>query len=69
MKYNNLYEHFDSYGIKPDSELKWIGAKISRQLNQDEPYLTQLLKEEDKQRVLFKEGAGGTVVRNVSAKT
>ena len=24
LKYNNLYEHFDSYGVKPDSELKWI---------------------------------------------
>ncbi len=47
MKYNNLYEHFDSYGVKPDSELKWIGAKRKRQLNQDEPYLTQLLKKEE----------------------
>ena len=47
LKYNNLYEHFDSYGVKPDSKLKWIGAKRNRQLNQDEPYLTQLLKKEE----------------------
>ena len=48
-KHNGLYAHFDSYGVKPDSELKWIGKKRNRQLNQDEPYLTQFLnKEEDK---------------------
>ena len=22
VKYNGLYEHFDSYGVKPDGELK-----------------------------------------------
>ncbi len=27
LKYNNLYVHFDSYGVKPDSELKWIGQR------------------------------------------
>ncbi len=42
-KYNGLYEHFDSYGLKPNSELKWTRDKRHRQLNQDEPYLTQLL--------------------------
>ena len=36
LKYNGLYEHFDSYGVKPDTELKWIGAKRNRMLNQDE---------------------------------
>ena len=51
LKYNNLYEHFDSYGVKPDSELKWIGAKRNRQLNQDEPYLTQLLKKEEEKYI------------------
>ena len=44
LKYNGLYEHFDSCGVKPDTELKWIGAKRNRMLNQDEPYLTQLLE-------------------------
>ena len=51
LKYNGLYEHFDSYGVKPDSELKWIGAKRNRQLNQDEPYLTQLLKQEEEKYI------------------
>ena len=27
LKYNGLYEHFDSYGVKPDNQLKWISAK------------------------------------------
>ena len=47
LKYGGLYEHFDSYGVKPDTELKWIGAKRNRMLNQDEPYLTQLLEKEE----------------------
>jgi hypothetical protein len=33
--------------VTPDSELKWISPKRNRQLNQDEPYLTQLLKKEE----------------------
>ncbi len=44
LKHNGLYEHFDSYGTKPNGQLKWIGAKRNRQLNQDESYLTQLLE-------------------------
>ena len=43
--------HFDSYGVKPDTELKWISAKRNRQLNQDEPYLTQLLKQEEERYI------------------
>ncbi len=46
-KYDGLYELFDTYGVKPDNQLKWIGEKRSRQLNQDEPYLTPLLKKEE----------------------
>ncbi len=49
--YNGLYEHFDSYGVKPDSELKWIGEKRNRQLNQDEPHLTQLSKKEEEKYI------------------
>ena len=49
LKCYGLYEHFDSYGVKPDAELKWISAKRNKMLNQDEPYFTQLLdKEEEK---------------------
>ena len=51
LKYNNLYEHFDSYGVKPDGELKRIGAKRNRQLHQDEPYLTQLQKKEEEKYI------------------
>ena len=47
LKHNGLYEHFDSYGVKPDTELKWISAKRNRMLNQDEPYLTQLPEKEE----------------------
>lgn len=50
-KYNGLYEHFDSYGVKPDSELKWISAKRNRQLHQDEPYLTHLLEQEEEKYI------------------
>ncbi len=46
-QHNGLYEHFDSYGAKPNSELKWIGEKRNRHLNQDEPCLTQLQKKEE----------------------
>ncbi len=38
---------FDSDGVKLDGEPKWIGEKKGGLLNQDEPYLTQLLKDED----------------------
>ena len=51
LKYNGLYEHFDSYGVKPDGQLKWISAKRNRQLNQDEPYLTQLLEKEEEKYI------------------
>ncbi len=44
--YDGLYEQFDGYGLKPDSELMWTGAKRNRMLNQDEPYLAQLLEKE-----------------------
>ena len=51
LKYNGLYEHFDSYGVKPDTELKWISAKRNRMLNQGEPYLTQLLEKEEEKHM------------------
>ena len=42
-KYDGKYEHFDSYGLKPDQELVWINMK-KRKLNQ--PYLSNLLQHE-----------------------
>ena len=50
-KYNGLYDHFNSYGVKPDTELKWIGARRNRMLNQDGPYLTQLLEKEEEKYI------------------
>ena len=40
-----------SYDVKPDGQLKWISARRNRQLNQDEPYLTQLLKKEEEKYI------------------
>ena len=51
LKYNGLYEHFDSYGVKPDTELKWVSATRNRMHNQNEPYLTQLLESEKEKYV------------------
>ena len=51
LKYDGLYEHFDSYGVKPDTELKWIGSKRNRVPNQDESYHAQLLEEEEEKYI------------------
>ena len=51
LKCNGLYEHFDSHGVKPDTELKWIGAKRNVMLNQGKPYLTQLLETEEEKYI------------------
>ncbi len=51
MKHNGLYENVDSYGVKPDTELKCNGAKRNRQLNQDEPYLTQMPKKDEEKYI------------------
>ena len=42
----DLFEFFDSYGIRFDSELKWLSWKTRLQLNQAVPYLSNLLKGE-----------------------
>ena len=39
----NIIEHFDSYGIRPDNELKFTKANLRRELGQDYPHLTYLL--------------------------
>ncbi|MFM7984704.1 MAG: hypothetical protein ACKPKO_35815, partial [Candidatus Fonsibacter sp.] len=43
-KYAVIYEHFDSYGNKPDKSLEWVNMKMRRRLMQATPYLTNLLK-------------------------
>ena len=47
LKYDNMLEHFDSYGIKPDGELKWISAAVRSNLHEEYPYLTKLLHDSD----------------------
>ena len=44
-RYDNIYEAFDSYGVPIDSELKWINATKRRKLNEDTPYLSNLLQD------------------------
>ena len=44
-KYNGIYEHFDSYGNRPDNSLEWVNMKMRRKLNMATPYLTNLLKD------------------------
>ena len=46
LKYDGRYEHFDSYGVAPDTELQWINIKMRRALDQVTPYLSNLLKKE-----------------------
>ena len=44
LKYNNMFEFFDAYGLMPDKELLWVDLKIRQSLNERIPYLTNLLK-------------------------
>ena len=46
-RYGGKYEHFDSYGLKPDKELEWINMKKRKSLHENEAYLSNLLKPED----------------------
>ena len=43
-KYDDKYEHFDSYGLQPDKELAWINMQKRVSLHEDEHYLSNLLK-------------------------
>ena len=45
-KYNGTFEHFDSYGLKPDRELGWISMKRRRLLHEDRAFLSRLLEHE-----------------------
>lgn len=40
----DLFTFFDSYGLKPDSELRWISSVQRSALNENTPYLSNLLK-------------------------
>ena len=47
LKYDDHYEFFDPYGIKPDSELKWVTLKQRSNLHEDTTYLSNLLNNEE----------------------
>ena len=44
INHNGILEFFDSYGLKPDRELDWNSARINRQLCQDKPYLSRIMR-------------------------
>jgi hypothetical protein len=44
-RYNNTISYFDSYGIKPDGELKNIPNSQRYELGEDQHYLINLLKD------------------------
>jgi hypothetical protein len=44
LRYNDQYEYFDSYGNKLDDPLNWVDLGIRKELDQNIPYLTNLLK-------------------------
>jgi hypothetical protein len=46
-RYNDTLEFFDSYGGKPDSQLKWNSSTKNEALGQDKKYLTNLLASHD----------------------
>jgi len=47
LRYHNLYEFFDPYGMMPDKALTWIPAQRRKMLGQSEPYLSELLDKTD----------------------
>ncbi len=44
MRYDNTFEWFDSYGVKPDGELNFIAAGIKKMLGEDKHHLSRLIK-------------------------
>ena len=46
LKYDNVFEFFDPYGLMPDKELAWVNLKTRRTLNEATPYLSNMLKQE-----------------------
>ena len=47
LKYDDKYEFFDPYGIKSDSELKWVTLKQRSNLHEDTTFLSKLLNNEE----------------------
>ena len=53
-KYGNTFEHFDSYGIKPDKELAWINFKTRRYLKESASHVVHRLYRLKNQRMDLK---------------
>ena len=43
LKYDDIVEFFDPYGLKYDNELAWISNNIKAKLHEDQPLLSNLL--------------------------
>ena len=49
LRYNNIFEWFDSYSFKVDADLKWTSKQTRKQLHEDIPYLSELLDKSNKE--------------------
>jgi len=49
LKYNNIFEWFDSYGFKVDQDLGWTPMQKRKQLNEDVLYLSKLLNKSSRE--------------------
>lgn len=48
FEHNGYIEHFDSYGLKPDDELKYTNNHMRKILGMEIPYLTYLMMTSNK---------------------
>jgi hypothetical protein len=53
MRYKDTIEYFDSYGVSPDGELKFINIIKKKILGQDHHYLTELLRNVSDKKVIY----------------
>lgn len=54
LKYHKFIEFFDPYGLKPDSELKWVDCNTRIKLGTVIPFITRLFnKVKDNQIVVY----------------
>ena len=49
LRYNNMYEWFDSYGFPVDAYLKWAAMQKRKQLHEYIPCLSELLDKSNKE--------------------
>lgn len=54
LKYNDMFEYFDSYAHTIDKPLEWIPLGIRKELDQDTKHLTKLLKKSGKKYIYNK---------------